>query len=140
MINLQGATPSTPAPVDVSEVMPTPSVNVADAQEVTPPEAPVQMAPLSQAGVNLVKWLLTMIFIFVAISLIWIWISESQYSAWLEHPHATGNPATDLIKGEEAGFREFWMKIFQMVLLNVLLPVLTAILGYTFGSSQAPKS
>jgi hypothetical protein len=42
----------------------------------------------------------------------------------------------DTLIKERAAFREFWMKIFQMVLLNVLLPVLMALLGYTFGASR----
>ena len=37
---------------------------------------------------------------------------------------------------EQAAVRQFWLSIFQMVLLNVLLPVLTALLGYVFGSSS----
>jgi hypothetical protein len=35
--------------------------------------------------------------------------------------------------------REFWAKIAQMVLLNLLLPVLTALLGYVFASKPAGK-
>jgi hypothetical protein len=33
--------------------------------------------------------------------------------------------------------REFWMKLGQMMLLNLLLPVLTALLGYVFASKPA---
>ncbi len=35
--------------------------------------------------------------------------------------------------------REFWARIAQMILLNLLLPVLTALLGYVFGSKQGGK-
>ncbi len=35
--------------------------------------------------------------------------------------------------------REFWSKIAQMILLNLLLPVLTALLGYVFASKQSAK-
>ncbi|OIQ82439.1 hypothetical protein GALL_357720 [mine drainage metagenome] len=35
--------------------------------------------------------------------------------------------------------REFWARIAQLILLNLLLPVLTALLGYVFGSSQLPR-
>jgi hypothetical protein len=33
-------------------------------------------------------------------------------------------------------FRSFWLQAAQLVLLNLLLPLLTALLGYIFGSSQ----
>ena len=33
--------------------------------------------------------------------------------------------------------REFWSRIAQLILLNLLLPVLSALLGYVFGSAQA---
>jgi hypothetical protein len=36
--------------------------------------------------------------------------------------------------------RTFWMQFSQMILLNLLLPVLTAILGYVFGASNATPS
>jgi hypothetical protein len=35
--------------------------------------------------------------------------------------------------------REFWMRLGQMMLLNLLLPVLTALLGYVFGSRSAAR-
>lgn len=35
--------------------------------------------------------------------------------------------------------REFWMKVAQMLLLNLLLPVLTALLGYVFASKPGEK-
>lgn len=36
--------------------------------------------------------------------------------------------------------RTFWMQFSQMILLNLLLPVLTAILGYVFGANGASAS
>jgi hypothetical protein len=118
-------------------------VSLPEAKDVTPPAAPAPtiMPPLSQAGVDLANVLLIMIAVFVVIAVIWIWMAESSYSNWLgqTHPHGAGDPTLDSMASAEGSFREFWLKIFQMVLLNVLLPVLTAILGYTFGSSQTGK-
>lgn len=34
--------------------------------------------------------------------------------------------------------RTFWLQIAQMILLNLLLPILTALLGYIFGTHQVP--
>lgn len=39
-----------------------------------------------------------------------------------------------------AASREFWITLDQMVLLNLLLPVLTALLGYVFGLKTASKT
>src|SRR5262249_26270897 len=33
-------------------------------------------------------------------------------------------------------FRTFWLQAAQLVLLNLLLPLLTALLGYIFGSAR----
>lgn len=38
------------------------------------------------------------------------------------------------------GFRSFWLQAAQLVLLNLLLPVLTALLGYIFGSREAQNA
>jgi hypothetical protein len=38
---------------------------------------------------------------------------------------------------EVSGFHTFELEIFKTVLLNVLLPVLTALLGYVFGSNRS---
>ncbi len=37
-----------------------------------------------------------------------------------------------IVQAEKQHYREFFMQISQMILLNLLLPVLTAILGYIF--------
>jgi len=47
--------------------------------------------------------------------------------------------AVELIKNvreENKEYRDFILKLTQMVLLNLLLPVLTAVLGYKFGSKN----
>lgn len=38
---------------------------------------------------------------------------------------------------ERTARRAFWMQIAQLVLINLLLPILTALLGYIFGTRQA---
>ncbi len=40
---------------------------------------------------------------------------------------------------ERVAFRTFWLQMAQMILLNLFLPLLTALLGYIFGSQQAQK-
>lgn len=102
------------------------------------PEEP-QLLPISKAGVDLVRLVLLIISIFVLLSIVWIWSSEWGYSTWLDSlkgQNAPNAPIFDTLLKERGAFRDFWLKIFQMVLLNVLLPVLTALLGYTFGASR----
>jgi hypothetical protein len=116
--------PLTPSP----DVIP---VDVPRVEQVIPVEVPVNpLPPLPRAGVKLAHWILIIIAGFVLVSGVWIAVSEFSYFQWLAHHQ---NDVDAVIK-ENGAFREFWLKVFQMVLLNVLLPVLTAILGYTFGS------
>jgi hypothetical protein len=137
---------------------PFPGVDLDDAKDVTPPDAPVdlRLEPLDQAGVDLAKWVLVMISVFVLISIAWAWRSENNFfiqfndltkpfiaqvnTNWVS---MTNNPTKDILEiavKERSDFREYWLKVVQMVLLNVLLPVLTALLGYVFGSRRANTS
>ena len=73
--------------------------------------------------------------------------TEVRFMLWHSDP-GTGLPLTaaatsapDTVRfrlhaAEQTAFRDFWLKILQMVLLNVLLPVLTALLGYIFGTQS----
>jgi hypothetical protein len=36
-------------------------------------------------------------------------------------------------------FRTYWMQVSQMILMNIFFPLLTALLGYVFGTQQASK-
>lgn len=121
---------------------PEPSINVEAAKEVLPPPVSVGgLPPLADAGVTLVKRVLLMISAFVILAVVWMWVSECGFSNRIDALATPGGTTLNqdnlnsLLK-ENADFREFWLKIFQMVLLNVLLPVLTALLGYIFGSSK----
>ena len=101
-----------------------------------PEEVPVTGLPaLPKAGVKLAGWLLFIISIFVVVMIVWIGVSEFRFSQWLQSPHSSlkADDVNAIVREHET-LREFWIKIFQMVLLNTLLPVLTAVLGYVFGS------
>ncbi|HEY9248516.1 MAG TPA: hypothetical protein VIO38_05270 [Rariglobus sp.] len=99
-------------------------INLAGAQTVTPPSAPV-LEPVAQAGVELAKWVLVIMSGVIVIAVIVLFVGELFL--------ATATP------GDTTGvkeYREFWLKWVQMILLNTLLPVLTALLGYVFGSKK----
>ena len=40
---------------------------------------------------------------------------------------------------ERTAQRAFWLQVAQLVLINLLLPILTALLGYIFGTQQAQR-
>jgi hypothetical protein len=107
---------------------------IAQKPEVSGSFAWGELGPLPKAGIRLALWILVLMSAFVVIAIIWIALDDWSYSQWLYAQHSLQSEDVNAIMREQATFREFWLKIFQMVLLNVLLPVLTAILGYTFGS------
>lgn len=121
------------------------ALDLENAQDVTPPEAPVGV-PLSEkerAGVNLTWGVLCVIGGWLVAVLIFLWTQEAAFQGAL--PRSTPPLGGDtlgfrLIASERAAFRAFWLDMVQMVLVNVLLPVLTALLGYVFGTTQARRS
>jgi len=40
------------------------------------------------------------------------------------------------LETHQAAFHSFWVQMAQMVLLNLLLPLLTGLFGYIFGTRQ----
>jgi hypothetical protein len=115
------------------------SLDLNQASEVTPARAPVG-APLSgkeRAGVNLTWGVLGIVAVYLVVVLVFLWRRESALEISL--PSSGGAVAADtlrfrLMAAERTAFRAFWLDMVQMVLVNVLLPVLTALLGYVFGT------
>ncbi len=117
-----------------------------------PPGSP--MDEKDKAGVNLAKIVLSFIGGFLVLSMILLVFYEQKYDSvdveslrtLMESEGATAEEVsklaqslTDLqvaLKEERDSYREHWADFNQLALLNLLLPVLTAILGYVFGSRQ----
>ena len=116
-------------------------VGVASAKDVTPESAPVgrSLSGKEKAGVYLTWGVLGLIGIFLAIILLILWANESQSSTLAAKLIEAGKDAATLqsVAEQRAAFRTFWLEITRTILLNVLLPVLTALLGYVFGTTQA---
>lgn len=123
----------------------------AKAKDVPPSVAPVEAAPLTgkeKAGVSLTWGVLTILAVFILLILVTIWIYESGVTLAHAMAEAKLDPATTTSNGQvlkeiveqlelqRGSYRAFLKDIVQMVLLNVLLPVLTALLGYIFGTTQ----
>lgn len=123
-------------------------IAVAQAQPAQPAQAPVSDPPLpaiQRAGVYLTWGVLGLITLFLLVMLVYLWTREPAVGALARGASATGTAPPDTVAfrlhaTDQAAFREFWLKIVQMVLLNVLLPVLTALLGYIFGTQSRPAS
>jgi hypothetical protein len=116
-----------------------------------------RLEPLASAGVNLTKWVLIILCVVLTLLIGAAFYQEKQFtdlltaslraeSAPLVVKGGQPNGVTDMqghremLKAYEEvvdASREFWMKLGQMMLLNLLLPVLTALLGYVFGSRSA---
>lgn len=160
---------STQPPVDVDTTTPVPPQHVAfgtlgttepslapaygvpqaEPKDVGLEEWVHDLPPLAQAGVDLAKWVLVIVSVFMLVALaVLVWsegkslsLAETSYSQ-LSNPGTSTETATavkeliDQIDAQRKAFREFWHEFAQMVLLNLLLPVLTAILGYVFGSRE----
>ncbi|HLF73713.1 MAG TPA: hypothetical protein VI524_05180 [Anaerolineales bacterium] len=117
------------------------------ARDVTPSEAPARgMPPLAAAGVDLAKWVLIFASVFIVLALgLLAWNEANLSRIQTNYVEALG-PAQSVeavntvreftlqIEEQRKAFREFWLQLTQMILLNLMLPVLTAILGYIFGS------
>lgn len=50
------------------------------------------------------------------------------------------NSAVDKLGEHREKFHAFWIQAAQLLLLNLLLPLLTALFGYIFGTQQAQRS
>ena len=113
-----------------------------------------ELDPKDKIGFHLAIGVLTLIAVLSLVLVGCIAVSElhhvpadiSALEKILSNLSAIEKPASDDVKRaldiaasikemRKAG-REFWMSIAQLLLLNILIPVLTSILGYVFGSSR----
>jgi len=119
------------------------SVNPIEDQHPNIKELP--LAPLPRAGFNLAKILLFIIGGYM-VFLIFLFTFNS-FDASKEITALSANIPNDslfsqklelikLVQEEKKSFRDLVLQLSQMILLNLLLPVLTAILGYIFGSKE----
>ena len=140
---------------------------VREAREVQPPRAPVEdprLTPEKQAGVYLTWGVLILIGVFIGAILAILWQAEGlqrqRVDRILDVALATDtvlrgeNPPTitqdtakmravvatlESVRAVQEEYRTFWKDLIQLVLLNVLLPVLTALLGYVFGTQAVSR-
>jgi len=127
-----------PASIDNPQNLPPVVVDVQGNPNVKEPSLPV-------IGYNLASFVLLIISGFVLLLIIFLYVKEFDASKSIQIPVQTNIPdstfarkieVAKLIQEEKKGMRDFTVQIAQMILLNLLLPVLTAILGYIFASNK----
>ena len=119
-------------------------------QDITPTAAPVaQPKPLTRkvkTGVSLTWAIIWILVGFLVIILMIFWWGEAQFLVKLNQldslkdlsPEALAeiNNLAQTLESQRLSFRTFWFDTLQLILLNVLFPTLTALLGYVFGTSR----
>jgi hypothetical protein len=127
-----------PNSIDHPENLPTAIVGVKDKPDVKEPSLPI-------IGFNLSSIVLLIISGFIIFLMIFLFAKEFDASSSIQIPTRENIPDSTyarkielvrMIQEEKRSYREFIVQMSQMVLLNLLLPVLTAILGYIFASNK----
>jgi hypothetical protein len=116
-----------------------------------------RLPPVAAAGVLLAKIVLAMVMVSILLLAAYLIIVDANDGAALAQAYgdvirqaSPGTPATadqlrtlgELAKqmGEQRqAFRAFWLQVAQLVLLNLLLPLMTALLGYIFGTTHVAQ-
>ncbi|KZN45009.1 hypothetical protein [Pseudoalteromonas luteoviolacea] len=124
-------------------------IDLASAQDYTPEDAPVS-EPLTgkeRAGVNLTWGIIGVLIGFLVIILcIFMWGEYQFFAAMRETQNliltnqVANSDALMQLTQQRSDFRAFWFDTLQLILLNVLFPTLTALLGYVFGTSRNGSS
>jgi len=126
-------------------------------------QAAVTLAPLTREGVRLARlvlWFVAAATVLILALAIWEDVgtgslrasADKGLQALAAQPFPVGDGPNlaalqkvidsskallDAVAAQQRDTRDFVMKIAQLILLNLFLPVLTAILGYIFGTRQA---
>ena len=100
---------------------------------------------LPMIGFHLSRLVLGIISAFILLLVIILFVKQFDASPDIKIPVQTNVPDSTyiqklefikLVQQEKKEYRDFILQIAQMILLNLLLPVLTAILGYIFASNK----
>lgn len=129
-------------------------VDLAGATNVTPKDAPVsEPEPLTgkeKAGISLTWGIIGVLVTFLVVILgIFVW-GEYRFLTSLDQLNALKEATPEKLEhlskllaeleSKQTAFRTFWFDTLQLILLNVLFPTLTALLGYVFGTSRNNSS
>lgn len=125
-------------PLENPQSLPSVVVGVDESPDVKEPSLPM-------IGFHLSKFVLYIISGFIILLLVFLFIKQFDASPQIKIPeqvnisdssYAHKIEIIKIIQEEKKNYRDFTLQISQMILLNLLLPVLTAILGYIFASNK----
>jgi len=131
-----------PNRIDNPESLPSVVVDTQSKPDVKEPSLPI-------IGFNLSSFVLSIIAGFIIFLVVFLFVKEFDATSSIKIPTETNISDSTyvmkielikLIQEEKKSYRDFIIQISQMVLLNLLLPVLTAILGYIFASNKNKES
>jgi hypothetical protein len=152
--------PNLPVEFQVSGFQNAPTASPSDAVQKSGKE----ISGLQREGVVLAKWLLVIIAVALSVLTLLVTVTElgnppeaAQFQTLVvelqkkETALAVDSPQREALRKDvqdiikeladmKQSRRAFWVQFSQMILLNLLLPVLTAILGYVFGTSSVKES
>lgn len=98
------------------------------------------LPPITRAGVSLFKLVIGVTVGFLTVAIIGCALREYGMICALKSLSLKNDPQLitfmDKLYADIEAFRSFWKDMIQMVLINVLLPILTGLLGYIFGAKQ----
>ncbi len=113
--------------------------SVKEAEEAQPQKAPSDGPLRTRAGIRLTWCVLIMMGAYVVIAYGYLLFSEWQICKTL-----IGTTPTEHIirecETQRESLRKFWIQGVQTILVNVLLPLATALLGYVFGTQSQASS
>jgi len=124
-------------------------LDLSSAKEVRPPEAPGgELKPLQRVGYTFGLWTFVLLAITIAAIFLIILFNHGSLDSSkfvIDHFQELSKDTSNIpinkflvetVTTESQKVRDFWIQIAQMVLINLLLPILTAILGYIFGKKE----
>lgn len=114
-------------------------IDVSGAEKVLPSRsAPIEpMSEREREGVRLLRFILWITIVFIVLSIAFLWYMEARIGTLDPTGAAVDTLKLRLAETERASLREFWLGWVRLILVNVLLPIITALLGYVFGTHRA---
>ncbi len=102
------------------------------------------LPPITKVGYRLALFILSVISVSLVCLIILVGIKSFDVSDKITIPSTAVSDSTfsqqkEIIRAlqeEKENYRDFIIQLSQMILLNLLLPILTAVLGYIFGSRE----
>ncbi|PWK64668.1 hypothetical protein LX99_05072 [Mucilaginibacter oryzae] len=128
---------------EVEDVTGISTVSLVGVPKDTPRPAPLgkPLSGIEEAGVNLAKITFRIILAFILFLVVYLFVKDLDATEAVKSlPTPKDEKLVAALIAEKKAHRDFLLETCKVILLNLLLPILTAILGYIFGSSKSDKA